>query len=384
MQRDWEMNNHATLSASGSYRWINCTPSARLEKEFVNSESEAAAEGTAAHALCEHKLRKALNIETERPVSKYDCNEMEIYTDEYVKFVFELLSQTKLKCKDPVVLIEQHLDFSNYVPEGFGTGDCLIVADGIMHVIDFKYGMGILVDAENNSQMMLYALGAIEIFNSLYDVSEISMTIYQPRRENVSTWTITVDELYKWAVTELKPKACLAYKGEGDYCPGEWCTFCRAAVKCRARAEAKLKLAKFEFALPPLLTDTEIEEILSSIDGLTKWANEILAYASDAAINHGKQWKGFKVVEGRSNRKYTDENAVAEAAKNAGYSDIYKQSLLTITEMESLLGKKRFNDILGALVVKPTGKPILVPITDKRPVISKSNVKNEFKKIMED
>ena len=356
----------------------------RLENEFVNSESEAAAEGTAAHALCEYKLRKALNIEAKRPVSKYDCKEMDLYTDEYVRFVLEHLSQAKLLCKDPVVLIEQYLDFSKYVPEGFGTGDCLIVADEVLHVIDFKYGMGILVNAENNSQMMLYALGAIEIFKRLYEISEISMTIYQPRRENVSTWTITVDELYKWAEKVLKPKACLAYKGEGEYCPGEWCTFCRAAVKCRARAEAKLKLAKFEFALPPLLTDSEIEEILNSIDGLTKWANEILAYASDAAINHGKQWKGFKVVKGRSNRKYKDKNAVAKAVKDAGYSNIYKQSLLTITEMESLLGKKLFNDILGKLVVKPAGKPILVPITDKRPAVKTENAKNEFKKIMED
>lgn len=378
------MNSHAVLSASGSHRWLNCTPSARLEKEFNNNETESAAKGTAAHALCEHKLRKCLKIRSKKPVSKYDCDEMDLYTDGYVEFVLESLAQAKLKCKDPIVLIEQQLDFSKYVPEGFGTGDCLIIADGLLHVIDFKYGMGILVDAENNPQMMLYALGAIEIFDSLYDISEVSMTIYQPRRENVSTWTISADELYKWAETELKPKAHLAYNGGGNYCSGEWCTFCRAAVKCRARAESKLKLAEFEFALPPLLTDAEIGEILNSIDGLIKWANEITAYASDAAINHGKQWQGFKVVEGRSNRKYADENAAAEAAKNAGYRDIYKQSLITITEMEALLGKKQFSEILGGLVIKPSGKPVLVPVTDKRPAINTANVKNEFKKIMED
>ena len=287
--------SHAILSASSSHRWLNCNPSARLEQEFEDQETEAAAEGTAAHALCEHKLRKALKLRSKKPVSQYDCDEMDDYTDGYVQFVLEQLAQAKLTCPDPKVLIEQRLDFSCYVPDGFGTGDFLIIASPRLHVIDFKYGLGVLVDAYQNPQMMLYALGALRIFDCLYDITEVSMSIYQPRRENVSTWTISVDELMDWAENTLRPKADLAYKGEGEYSPGSWCQFCKAAVKCRARAEAKLDLARFEFAQPPLLSDAEIEEILGKLDDLTKWANEIMAYAQDAAINHGKEWAGYKL-----------------------------------------------------------------------------------------
>ncbi|MFQ9978504.1 DUF2800 domain-containing protein [Clostridium cadaveris] len=372
------MSKHAILSASGAHRWMNCTPSARLELEFDDNSGEAAAEGTAAHALSEHKLRKALKMRSKKPVSPYDSDEMDNYTDGYVEFVLEVIEQAKKICSDPLILIEQRLDFSKYVPEGFGTGDCLIIADGTLHIIDFKYGQGVLVSAEDNPQMKLYALGALDLFDGIYDIEMVSMTIYQPRRENVSTSTVSKENLYQWAEEVLKPKAELAFNGDGNYCPGEWCQFCRAAVKCRARAEAKMKLATFEFALPPLLSDEEIADILSSIGDLTNWANEIIAYATDAAVNHGKKWPGFKVVEGRSNRKYKDEEAVAEAAKNAGYRDIYKQSLITITEMEKLMGKSKFNEILGELVMKPPGKPTLVPVSDKRPEMNTSSAKNDF------
>ena len=370
--------SHAILSASSSHRWLNCNPSARLEQEFEDQETEAAAEGTAAHALCEHKLRKALKLRSKKPVSQYDCDEMDDYTDGYVQFVLEQLAQAKLTCPDPQVLIEQRLDFSCYVPDGFGTGDCLIIASPRLHVIDFKYGLGVLVDAYQNPQMMLYALGALRIFDCLYDITEVSMSIYQPRRENVSTWTISVDELMDWAENTLRPKADLAYKGEGEYSPGSWCQFCKAAVKCRARAEAKLDLARFEFAQPPLLSDAEIEEILGKLDDLTKWANEIMAYAQDAAINHGKEWAGYKLVESRTNRKYTDEDAVARAAASAGYRDIYKKTLISITEMEKLMGKQTFKEILGGLVAKPIGKPTLVPASDKRPAITTTGAEHDF------
>ncbi|RBR30071.1 DUF2800 domain-containing protein [Enterococcus cecorum] len=375
------MSKHAILSASGAHRWLNCTPSARLELEFDDNSGEAAAEGTAAHALSEHKLRKALKMRSKKPVSPYDSDEMDNYTDGYVEFVLEVIEQAKQICSDPLILIEQRLDFSNYVPDGFGTGDCVIIADGTLHIIDFKYGQGVLVSAEDNPQMKLYALGALDLFDGIYDIEMVSMTIYQPRRENVSTSTVSKENLYQWAEEVLKPKAELAFNGDGNYCPGEWCQFCRAAVKCRARAEAKMKLATFEFALPPLLSDEEIAGILSSIGDLTNWANEIIAYATDAAVNHGKKWPGFKVVEGRSNRKYKDEEAVAEAAKNAGYQDIYKQSLITITEMEKLMGKSKFNEILGELVMKPPGKPTLVPVSDKRPEMNTSSAKNDFMEV---
>ena len=374
---------HAKLSASSAHRWMNCNPSANLEREFADRTSEAAAEGSAAHALCEHKLRKALKMRSTRPVSKYDSDEMEMYTDSYVEFVLEQIEVAKQHCTDPFVLIEQRLDFSCYVPDGFGTGDCLIVADKLLHIIDFKYGLGVLVEAAENPQMMLYALGALRLFDALYDIDTISMSIFQPRRENVSTWTITVTELEEWAEKTLRPKAELAFKGEGEFNPGPWCTFCKAAVKCRARAEEKLALAQYEFAKPPLLTDEEIEDILSRLDDLTKWANEIAAYAQDAAINHGKQWNGFKLVEGRSIRKYSDETAVVAAATAAGYRDIYKKSLIPITEMEKLMGKKTFAEVLGGLVIKPQGKPTLVPASDKRPAIH-TGANHDFTEITEE
>lgn len=378
------MAEHAVLSASGSHRWLNCTPSARLELEFENTGSEAAREGTAAHALCEHKLKRALHMRSRRPASDYDSDEMEECTDAYVDFVMEQYEAAKQVCEDPVILIEQRLDFSCYVPDGFGTGDCLIISDDRIHIIDFKYGMGVLVEAEGNPQMKLYALGALAVYDALYDIREVSMTIFQPRRENVSTWTIPVEDLKAWAENELKPRAKMAYDGEGEYFPGEWCTFCRAAVRCRTRAEEKLKLAQNEFRMPPLLTDAEIEDILAVLPDLTKWANEIAAYALDAALNHGKEWNGFKVVEGRSVRKYRDEAAVAEAAKEAGYKDIYRQSLIPLTEMQRLMGKDKFEEILGGLITKAPGRPTLVPKSDKRPAMNVSNAINEFYEIKED
>lgn len=377
-------DKHALLSASASHRWLNCTPSARLELEFDETNSEAAKEGTAAHALAEHKLKKALHMRSIRPVSDYDSGEMEECTDNYVAYIMELLAKAKTECKDPIVLIEQHLDFSEYVPEGFGTGDCVIVSNDTLNIVDLKYGMGVLVDAEENPQMKLYALGALKVFDALYDIKEVTMTIFQPRRENISVWTTSVEELKEWADSYLKERARMAFNGEGEYVPGSWCTFCRAAIRCRARAEEKLKLAQKEFRLPPLLSDDEIEEILSIAPDLVKWANEISDYALCEAINHGKHWKGFKVVEGRSVRKYKDEVSVAQAAKDAGFMDIYRQSLISMTEMEKLMGKSRFEEVLGVLIYKPSGKPTLVPVTDKRPAMNVTDAINEFNVIKED
>lgn len=373
------MSKHAFLSPSGSHRWLNCTPSAMLESEFPGGSSSAAEEGTAAHELCEHKLKKALRRRSKRPVSDYDSDEMQEYTDSYVDYVLEQLEVAKQTCKDPMVLIEQKVDFSEYVPDGYGTADCIIVSDNTLQIIDFKYGLGVLVDAEQNTQLMCYSIGALNLFDSLYDIKEVTMHIFQPRRENVQNWTIPVDELKAWAENELKPKAQMALNGEGEYHPGEWCQFCKAAVRCRARAEEKLRLARQEFKMPPLLADSEIEEVLTILPDLTKWADGILAYATDAAVNHGKEWNGFKVVEGRSVRKYKDEELVAQAAKDHGYTDIYRQSLITMTEMQKLMGKKQFDQILGDLIVKPQGKPNLVPVTDKRPAMNVTNANNEFK-----
>lgn len=372
-------SKHAILSASSSHRWLNCNPSARLEQEFADRETEAAAEGTAAHALCEHKLRRALKQQSMKPISRYDSDEMDAYTDGYVQFVLETIAEARQVCADPIVNTEQRLDFSCYVPDGFGTGDCVIISDKTLHIIDFKYGQGVLVEAEHNPQMMLYALGALHLYDSLYDIGEVAMTIYQPRRENISTWTIPITDLKAWAKDELQPKAALAYEGKGSYHPGPWCTFCRASVQCRARAEEKMRLVQYEFALPPLLSDAEIEDILDKLSDLTGWANEIMEYAQDAALNHGKQWLNWKLVEGRSNRKYTDEQAVITASNAAGYIDIFRKTLLPLTEMEKLMGKQNFQTILGGLVHKPAGKPTLVPMSDKRPAIS--TVQNDFTEV---
>ena len=379
-------DRHAVLSASGAHRWLACSPSARLELEFENTGSAAASEGTCAHALCEYKLKSALGMECEDPRENLDYYnaEMEGYTDDYAAFVMEKLAETKQTCTDPIVLVEQHLDFSCYVPDGFGTGDALIIGDGRLHIIDFKYGMGVLVEAEQNPQMMLYGLGALLLYDSLYDVDEVCLTIFQPRRENVSTWSISADELRSWAELELKPKAQMAFDGTGEYTPGPHCQFCRAAVKCRARADDKLKLAESEFKMPPLLTDAEIEDILDKLPELTKWAEEIMAYATDAAVNHGKQWRNHKVVEGRTVRKYKDEEAVAAVAQAHGYTDIWRHSLITMTEMQRLMGKAKFEELLGGLVIKPRGKPALVPISDKRPAMNVSDVKNEFNVLTEE
>ena len=373
-------DDHALLSASASHRWLNCLPSARLESQFPDRETAAALEGTAAHALCEHKLKKKLKLRSDRPTSVYDSDEMEGYTDDYADFVFEKVKRERRRDKDALVLIEQRLDFSEYVPNGFGTGDCVIVSKGRLHIIDFKYGQGVLVEAENNPQMKLYALGALKEFVEQYQIKRVKMTIFQPRRENVSTWAITVPRLKRWANGELKAKAEKAYKGEGEYCPGEWCLFCKAAVKCRARAEDKLKLAQSEFKLPPLLTDAEIEGVLAKIPDIKKWAEEISEYALAMALA-GKTWHGFKLVEGRSVRKYSDEEAVAKAANKAGYHDIYKKSLISITEMERLMGRKEFDSVLGGFVIKPQGKPTLVPDTDKRETFIVSDPKIEFNEI---
>ena len=373
-------NDHALLSASSSHRWLHCNPSARLEREFADRETIAAAEGTAAHALAEHKLKRKLKLRSERPVSPFDTDEMEVCTDDYADFVMEQVTKERRRDPNTQVFIEQRLDFSCYVPEGFGTGDALVVSRGRIHIIDLKYGQGLLVDSEENPQMMLYALAALNQYEEQYQIKKVKLTIFQPRRDNVSTWETTVAKLKKWATKDLVPKAQRAFRGEGEYCPGEWCIFCKAAVKCRARAEDKLRLAQSEFKMPPLLTDAEIESVLAKLPDIKKWADEIQEYALAKALA-GKEWTGFKLVEGRSVRKFTDERAVVKAANEAGYHDIYKQSLISITEMEKLMGKAEFSKVLGALVTKPQGKPTLVPDTDKRQAISVSNPKSEFSEI---
>lgn len=363
-------NVHALLSASSSHRWLNCPPSARLSENYEDKSSDFAAEGTDAHELCEYKLKKALGQRAENPTENLTWynEEMEECASGYAEYVMGLIAQAKKKCTDPVVLIEQRLDYSKYVTDGFGTGDCVIIADGTLNVVDYKHGKGVVVSALDNPQMKLYALGALEIFDSIYDIENITMTIYQPRIANISTCSVPMGELIDWAENVLKPTAELAFNGKGEFRCGDWCRFCKARAQCRERANVNLELAKYDFTEPPLLSDNEVEEILDKIDRLVSWANDIKEYALKAALN-GKQWKNRKLVEGRSVRKYTDEAMAALAVKNAGYEP-YEKKLLGITEMQKMLGKEQFNKILGNFVEKPKGKPTLVPMSDRRKAIN--------------
>ena len=371
------MAKHALLSASSMHRILECPPSARLCANIEDRASPYAQQGTDAHELCEYKVLSALGKAGHDPTEElefYDA-EMESCTEEYRNYVMEQLEEAKKFCKDPIVLVEQRLDFSKWVPDGFGTGDCLIVADDVLHIIDFKYGLGVLVEAEHNPQMMCYALGGLDIYDGIYDIKTIKLTVFQPRRDNVSTCTMSKEELLTWADTVLSPTAKLAYEGKGEFKAGEHCVFCKLKATCRKRAEYNLELAKYDFEMPATLEDTEIAAILPRLDNLVSWANDIKEYALQQALI-GTKYDGYKVVEGKSNRKYTDESAVASAVTDAGF-DPYEKHLLGVTAMTSLLGKTKFNELLGDLIEKPQGKPTLVPETDKRPALN--TAKDDFK-----
>lgn len=369
------MPKHAYLSASASHRWLACPPSAKLCANIPDQASKYAQQGTDCHELCAYLVEKALGREVIDPTENltyYDA-EMQNCAEEYKNYVLEQIEAAKEFCKDPQVMIEQRLDFSRWVENGFGTGDCVIVADEVLQIIDYKHGLGVLVSAGDdehggNSQMMCYALGALEVFGDIYDINQIKMTIFQPRRENISTYTISRDDLLKWANEVLAPTAQLAYVGKGEFKAGDHCQFCKVKATCRKRAEYNLELAKYDFEMPATLDDTEIAAILEKVDEMISWGNDIKEYALKQAQS-GVHFEGWKVVEGRSNRKYTDEAAVAFAVKDAGF-DPYEKKLLGVTAMSALLGKKKFEELLGGLIYKPPGKPALVPESDKRPAMN--------------
>jgi hypothetical protein len=367
---------HALLSASSSERWLRCPPSARLCESYDDKGSNYAAEGTDAHELCEYKLRRALGMEAKDPTENLTWfnEEMADCASGYATYILEQVEAAKKNCTDPVVLIEQRVDFSRWVESGFGTADCIIIADGTLQICDYKHGLGVLVSAEKNPQMQCYALGALELFDGIYDIDTVLVTIYQPRRSNISTYELSKDELYRWADEVLKPTADLAFAGDGNFLCGEWCGFCKAKHDCRARADANMALARYDFKLPPLLADEEVEEILTRVDDLVAWATDIKEYALQQAIS-GKEWNGWKLVEGRSNRRYTNETEVADAVSSAGF-DPYDHKVLGVTAMQKLLGKSRFDELLAAYIEKPQGKPTLVPESDKRPVMN--TAKNDF------
>lgn len=372
---------HARFSPSSANRRIHCPPSLLLEEQFEEGESVYAAEGTAGHSLAEHLIRKYLKLRTKRPTSKYYTDELINAVDEYVAFVIGEIEAARCECEHPIILVEQRVDASEYVDNCFGTADMVIITDKVAHIIDLKLGKGVPVHAEENPQLMIYGLGVLHMAESLYDIETVRMTIFQPRLYNSSSWDVSPDYLRRWGEEVLRPAGAKAMIGAGEFEAGTWCRFCRARNQCRARAEHFLEMAKMEFRQPALLSDEEISEIISKADELSRWANDIYAFAQDQAINHDKHWPGYKVVEGRTIRKFTSDEEVIEAAKEAGYKDIFKHSLISLTEMERLMGKENFNNILGRLVYKPKGKLTLVPESDKREAISTSTAQADFEEV---
>lgn len=377
---------HARLSASGAKRWLSCTPSAMMEDQFPESTSDFAEEGTFAHEYSELQLRYYFKMMTaekweathkallESPKGqKFYSNDLADYVDKYMDMVIERYNAALSRSVDAQLIIEERLDFSKWVPEGFGTGDILIIADGMIEVIDLKYGKGVKVEAQDNPQMRLYGLGALEAHGHLYDIQQVLMTIIQPRLDHISTEEMSAADLVEWAEDHVRPRAELADKGEGEMVAGDHCRFCKAKAVCRGRAEHNLELAKYEFRKADLLTHDEIGEILKRADELQQWAKDVQEYALDQAENHGVKFPNWKLVEGRSTRKYTDEVAIAETLIIEGWAEavIYQpRKLYGITDMTKIMGKKAFDYILEPFIEKPPGKPALVPESDKRPELN--------------
>lgn len=384
---------HARLGPSTAHRWINCPGSVALSEQVPTAPSGPyAEEGTAAHSLAELKLRKYLGeikgAAYTRKASKirtsgYFDGEMDEATDFYVDAVLERLAAAG---EDAELMVEQQFSLDKWVPESFGTSDAVVIDSGVIEVIDLKYGKGVKVDALGNPQLRLYGLGAAELFGDLYDFESVRETIIQPRLDHVSTEEIALDDLRAWATEIVAPAARLAMDDAEIWEAGEWCRFCPAKASCRARADANLELAKLDFKQPPLLTDGEIGEVLQKAKELEKWAADVAAYALDQALA-GKHYDGWKLVEGRSVRKYADDLKVAEKLVAAGYDEamLYERKLYSITAMEKIVGKKKLTTTLGDLLIKPAGKPVLVPESDKREAINTTEAaKADFNNTDED
>ena len=403
---------HALLSASSSKQWLNCPPSARLQEQFPNESSVYAEEGTFAHSFCEYKVKKYLHERVKRPQSEeYYSEELEQSTDAYYEFVVSIIEEMKRNGCEPLVLVEERVDYSHIAPSGFGTADMVIIghdADGkgILHICDYKNGKGVFVDADHNSQMMLYAIGALHAYGYIYPIEIVRMSIIQPRLDNISTCEMTAAELTVWGES-IRETAKLAFEGKGVQKAGDWCRFCRAKPVCRACKEEALSLCREEFLdmdagafsentraspgeddmnapyqpdtsapvfrQPGLIPVSELAEILPTLNRISSWIESVFAYLSTEAINHGVPVPGYKVVEGRSKRIFTDTKAVVDTAIQNGYTDLYKQQLITLTEFEKMMGKKKFAELLGEYVAKTPGKLALVPESDPRPPVDLAN-----------
>ena len=371
---------HAKIfQPSAAHRWMNCTQSAALNAELPDSTSTFAEEGTAAHSLCEYKVLEAFKADglfireftdSDPTKSPYYDTEMEECCNAYRDFVIE----TYRAAKEPYICIEKRLDLTRYMPESFGTGDCIIISEGKLHIIDFKYGKGVEVDATENEQLMCYALGAMEIFSDIYDIDTVVLSIFQPRIHNISSWECPVEHLLDWAETKLKPAVQAITEGKGTYKAGDHCRFCKAKTLCRARAEANLELAKYEFREPPDLSDFEVEEVVKTASQLKDWLEGLQAYMEKKALE-GHQWQFYKLVRGRAVRKIVKPEEVAKIFLEQGKDPYKPQELKTLTDLEKLMGKKAFAENCGQFVMKPEGKPTLVPRSDKRTEIGPSDLK---------
>ena len=375
------MSTHARLSPSAAHRWLKCTAAPTMEAQYPESSSSYAQEGTDAHSLAELSTKLALGMISDQEYdasfdlftgsSDYFNQEMDDAAELYANYIKEKLYEFQKTCPDAFAELEVSLDLSEFIPEGFGTADCVIIAEPKMQIIDFKYGKGVAVEAEGNPQMEIYALGALARYSALYDIKEIGMTIVQPRLGGISETSMDVEQLRAWANVGIIPKAKEAFEGPGEFRPGDdTCKFCKAKHDCKARADHFLRVFD-ENPLEGILTAEEAGEILKRADGMKAWLDDLEAKVV-SSLFAGEPVPGWKLVAGKSNRKYADEEKVAEVLKKKGRlkaSEIYTKKLNTITNLEKILGKKKFADLLGDLIIKPEGKPTLAPASDKRPEI---------------
>lgn len=364
-------NGHSLIGGSSLKRAMECPPSVRLTEDYEDEGSIYAKEGSFAHLILEKKIKTQYGIpfDEEIPDSEFDSEEIDECTDVALNYINEVFEKLKAEGKHPFIASEVLVDFSDVVPEGFGSSDIVIVYDGGIYVADYKHGKGVEVSCEHNPQLMIYAYGSLLMFESLYEINEINMVIIQPRVSNISTWSCTKDELVDWANNEVKPKATMAYNGEGEFKCGSWCQFCKARHECKHRANEMLKLEGYQKQSEDLLSVDEIADILKKIDDLIGWGNDIKEFALNQSLK-GVRYPGFKLVEGRSNRKYTDESAVIQTLKENNLDPYDEPKLLSITELTKRIGKARFVELVDKYVYKPAGKPTLVEESDKRPALN--------------
>lgn len=384
-----ENREHAVLSASGAHKWLKCTPSARLEEQFPNQTSEYMKEGTLAHAIAEYKVKSyflepiSKTAYTKR-INKFKkeedfSEEMLHHTDTYLEFIKGETMQTSER---PFIAVEQKIDFSKYVPDGFGTADCILISNNVLQIIDFKYGKGVLVEAEENPQMKLYALGALEQFGLFYDIRKIKMTIVQPRLDSISTAEITREELVKWGNETVVPQAQKAFMGIGDFVQGEHCRFCKAKGACEFRAKENMKIVERIKKQDGILSNVELGKILTDTENIAQWIKDTQEYALSQILK-GEEVPGWKAVEGKSNRKITDIDKAFEILEANGIDEamLYERNPLTLTKLEKVVGKSKLTELIGDHIEKPKGAPTLAKENDKRKEYIRSTALEDFGKV---